>query len=189
MSALHTHRYQNQHASSLDPRDPEARIVRANLLVEAGDVDGAIAIYDEVIADKAYFYPAYLNRARAHSLKGNFDRASADCNRAAKLAEDVALPQVTNARIHYQMGNYDAALESANHTLTIKTVTPVAWAIALVIRGKCHMKKGNYKLAAADFNVVLSGSLDVAVIREAEEAMRALPAATEGNSETQYEAV
>lgn len=178
-----------KHALSLDARDPDARVLRGNLLVEEGDVDGAIAVYDNVIADKTFFYPAYLNRARAHSLKGDFDRAWTDCHRAAKLAEDVALPQATIARIHYQMGNYDAALESANHTLTTRTVTPVAWAMALVIRGKCHMKKGNHKLAATDFNLVLSGSLDVAVIREAEEALRALPASTDGTSDTHHEAV
>jgi Flp pilus assembly protein TadD len=77
-----------KHALTLEPRNPEARVVRANLLLEAGDLDVAIATYDEVIADKTGFYPAHLNRARAHALKGNFDQAWDDCNRAAQLAED-----------------------------------------------------------------------------------------------------
>jgi tetratricopeptide (TPR) repeat protein len=179
-----------KHALTIDARNPEARVMRANLLVESGDLDSAIAIYDQVIADKDdYFYPAYLNRARAHALKGNFDHALNDCNRAAKMHEDTALAQVTNARIHYLMGNYDSAMESCNTTMTTNTVTPVAWAMALVIRGKCQMIKGNYDHAAADFNNVLAGSFDWAVIREAEEAMRALPTATDENAATQNEAV
>ena len=178
-----------EHALSIDARNPEARVMRANLLVEAGDLDSAIAIYDQVIADKDYFYPAYLNRARAHALKGNFDRALYDCNRASKMYEDTALAQVTNARIHYLMGNYDSAVESCNTTMTTKTITPVAWAMALVIRGKCQMTKGNYEHAAADFNHVLTTSFDWAVIREAEEAMRALRTAIEENAATQNEAV
>lgn len=178
-----------KHALSLNARNPEAHVVRANLLVEAGDLDSAIATYDEIIAHKENFYPAYLNRARAHSLKGNFDRAWDDCNRAAQLAEDSALTQVTYADIHYRLGNYDAAMKACNDTMTTSTVTPVAWAMALVIRGKCEMIKGNYELAAADFNTVLTGSFDGAVIRKAEEALRALPTATEENAATQNEAV
>lgn len=178
-----------KHALTIDARNPEARVMHANLLVESGDLDSAIAIYDQVIADKDYFYPAYLNRARAHALKGDFDRAWYDCNRAAKMHEDTALAQVTNARIHYLMGNYDSAMESCNATLTTKTVTPVAWAMALVIRGKCQMTKGNYEHAAADFNHVLTTSFDWAVLREAEEAMRALRTTMEENAATQNEAV
>jgi hypothetical protein len=87
------------------------------------------------------------------------------------------------------MGNYDSAMESCAHTMTISTVTPVAWAMALVIRGKCQMIKGNYELAAADFNAVLTGSFERTVIREAEEALRALPTSTEGNGATQYDPV
>ena len=49
--------------------------------------------------------------------------------------------------------------------------------------------KGNYEHAAADFNHVLAGSVDWAVIREAEEAMRALRTAIEENAATQNEAV
>jgi Tfp pilus assembly protein PilF len=178
-----------EHALSLDARNPEAHVVRAKLAVEAGDLDSAIATYDEIIADKANFYPAYLNRARTHSLKGNFDRAWDDCDRAALLAEDDALVQVTYADINYRMGNYAAAMEACDRTMTINTVTPVAWAMAFVIRGKCQIIKGNYELAAADFNTVLTGSRDWAVIREAEEAMRALPTPTDENGAAQHEAV
>ena len=178
-----------KHALGLDGGNPEARVMRANLLVEAGELDRAIATYDEVIADKANFYPAYLHRARAHSLKGNFDRAWDDCDQAARLAEDDALVQVTYAGINYRMGNYDAAMEACDRTLTTKTVTPVAWAMALVIRGKCQVIQGNDVLAAANFNSVLSRSFDWAVIREAEEALRALPTTPEENAATQHEAV
>ena len=177
-----------KHALGLDARNPEARVMRANLLVEAGELDSAISTYDEVIADKANFYPAYLHRARAHSLKGNFDRAWDDCDRAARLADDDALVRVTYADINYRMGNYDAAMKACKDTMT-DTVTPVAWAMAFVIRGKCQMIKGNYELAAADFNTVLTGSCHWAVIREAEEAMRALPTPTDENGATQHEAV
>ena len=177
------------HALTIDARNPEARVMRANLLIEAGDLDSAIAIYDQVIADKDYFYPAYLNRARAHALKGDFDRAWYDCNRAVKMHEDTALAQVTNARIHYLMGDYDSAMESCNRTMTTNTVTPVAWAIALVIRGKCQMMKGNYEDAAVAFNTVLKGSVHCAAIKEAEEAMRALRTSIEENAATQNEAV
>ena len=177
-----------KHALGLDARNPEARVMRANLLVEAGELDSAISMYDEVIADKAKFYPAYLHRARAHSLKGNFDRAWDDCDQAARLAVDDALVQVTYADINYRMGNYDAAMKACHDAMT-DTVTPVAWDMAFVIRGKCQMIKGNYELAAADLNAVLTESCHWAVIREAEEAMRALPTPTDENGATQHEAV
>lgn len=177
------------HALALEPRNPEAHVMRANLLVEAGDLDSAIATYDEVIAGNANLYPAYLNRARAHTLKGNFDHGWDDCRRAAELAEDVALVQATQAGLHYRMGNYESAMEECEHTFTLSTVTPVAWAMALVIRGKCYMVKGDYELAAEDFNAVLTSQYHGTVIRDAEEALRSLQTAMEQNGATQHEAV
>ena len=178
-----------EHALSLDTHSPEANVMRANLLLAAQDFDAAIATYDEVIAKHANFYPAYLNRARAHSLKGNFDRAWDNCNRAARLAQDRALVQVTYGDINYRMGNYDEALQDCDQTIGTSTITPVAWAMALVIRAKCQIIKGEYEAAAVNLKAVLMTPFDAAVRKEAEEILRSLPDATEEQVGTQHEAV
>jgi Zn-dependent protease with chaperone function len=149
-------------------------VLQANLLLEAGDVDAAIAAYDAVVNYKSDFHPAYLNRARARLAKGDFDRALADSDRAAQLVDDVALASATRAEILYRKGDYGAALTSAERTLTLKTVTPIAYAMALLTRGKCYASQDKHELALEDFKTALNWTSNPAITKEVEEAALAL---------------
>lgn len=163
-----------EQALALDARCPEARVLRANLMAEAGELDKAIAEYDQLVNYKWGFYPAYLNRARAYSLKGDYDRAFADYDRSAKLGDDAALSLANRADTYYRMGNYDQAITDCDQTISLSTLTPIAWVMALITRGKCHLAKGERELAARDFKEALNRTSNATLLNQAEEGLRAL---------------
>jgi tetratricopeptide (TPR) repeat protein len=56
-----------------------------------GDLDRAIADYDEAIRLNPNFANAYKNRAGVWKVKGDLDRATADYNEAIRLDPKMAL--------------------------------------------------------------------------------------------------
>jgi tetratricopeptide (TPR) repeat protein len=64
-----------------------------------GDLDKAIADYDQAITLKPDYAPAYENRARVFASKGDYTRAVADVTKAGELTSNVteskAIPSAT----------------------------------------------------------------------------------------------
>lgn len=163
-----------ENALTLDPKCAEARLLRADLMSEEGDLDGAIAEYDQLVHHKWGYHPAYLGRARAYSAKGDYDHALADYEEARKLAEDAVLVFAHRAATYYQMGDYERAIAECNQTLGTQTMTPIAWAMALVTRGKSYAAKGEDQLAANDFLFVLERPYNPTLLKAAEDGLRAI---------------
>lgn len=161
-------------ALSLDEKCAEARLLRADLLAEEGDLDGAIAEYDQLVNHKWGYQPAYLGRARAYSAKGDYERALADYEDSRKIADDAALTFAYRAQTYFQMGDYDRAIADCERTLGMETMTPIAWIMALVTRGKSYAVKGEDQLAANDFLAVLESPSHPTLLKEAEDGLQAL---------------
>jgi tetratricopeptide (TPR) repeat protein len=171
------------HALSLDPKCAEARLLRAVLMADEGNLDGAIAEYDQLVNHKWGYQDAYLHRARAYSQKGDYDRALADYELASKLGEDAALTFAHRAETYYQMGDYDRAIADCGLTMSTKTMTPIAWTMALLTRGKCYAAKGDDELASRDFVQVLEGFSAPNLIKEAEDGLSKLKHKTQESTE------
>jgi tetratricopeptide (TPR) repeat protein len=167
-----------KHALALDPQCAEARVLRAVLMAEEGDVDRAIAEYDELVNYRSGFYPAYLNRARAYSQKGDFERALDDYTRAAPLGEDAAMALAYRADTYYQMGNFESAIHDCTMVMGSKTMTCVAYAMALITRGKCYLAKGDEQRGFEDLWRGLQRTTRAAVVSEGEKALRTLSSET-----------
>lgn len=175
------------HALTLDAKCAEARILRADLMAEEGELDGAIAEYDQLVHHKWGYQPAYLGRARAYSAKGDYDRALADYEDARKLGEDAALTFAHRAETYYRMGDYDRAIAECDRTLETQTMTPIAWAMALLTRGKSYAAKGEDQLAANDFTVVLESPYNPTLLKQAEDALQAIESRAQQTSPTDSE--
>ena len=67
-----------QKALELQPENPAALGNLADLLADAGDVDGALALYDRALKRDGKHAQARLNRAILHFLKGNLKDAWRD---------------------------------------------------------------------------------------------------------------
>lgn len=72
------------------PRDPETQSLLADLLVEAGRADEAIARLEPAAAGSDRPFAVLVSRAYAHFTAGSFAAAEADCRRALALRPDNA---------------------------------------------------------------------------------------------------
>jgi tetratricopeptide (TPR) repeat protein len=83
-------------------KDAVAYYSRASAYQTKGDVEQAIADYDQAISLKPDYAAAYENRARVFASKGDYARAVADVTKAGELASTVtvqskAVPSATEA--------------------------------------------------------------------------------------------
>jgi tetratricopeptide (TPR) repeat protein len=163
-----------EHALALDPQCAEARVLRAVLMTEAGNVDEAIAELDQVVDHKPYFYPAYLNRARAYSQKKDYEHALNDYAHAARLGDDQAQSFAYRAGTYYEMGNYDAGIADCDRVITSKTMTCIAYPMVLITRGKCYLAKGEEERGFEDLWNGMQRTKLPALVNDAEQALRTL---------------
>lgn len=162
------------HALTLNPECAEARLQRAVIVADEGDLDGAIAEYDQLVDYGWGYQPAYFNRGRAYALKGDHDRALADYDLAIKLSDEPTLAHAYRAETYYQIGDYDRALVDCELAMARTTSTPIAWTMAYVVRGKCYAARGEDELAANHFVTALESPATPALLKEAEDGLRAL---------------
>jgi tetratricopeptide (TPR) repeat protein len=64
---------------------------RASAYQTKGDVDRAVADYDQAITLKPDYAAAYENRARVFASKGDYTRAVADVTKAGELTSNVTV--------------------------------------------------------------------------------------------------
>ncbi|NTV70760.1 MAG: PEP-CTERM system TPR-repeat protein PrsT [Azonexaceae bacterium] len=107
-----------------DPNNPEALLIKGNLLDFDGDAAGALVQYQKAISAK----PGYLN---AHSaaigslLKaGKIDEAAKQLDALKKISPKHPQVYLLDAQINYQRKDYKAARESAQQLLRISPNNP-----------------------------------------------------------------
>jgi tetratricopeptide (TPR) repeat protein len=115
-----------------------------------GDLDRAIADYNQAIKLNSKFAQAYNNRGVAYDNKGEYDHAIQDYDQAIKLKP--------SAEVHFNRGNaylgkgqYDHAIDDYNQALKLKS----DFAPALDNRCWARAVVGILRLALADCNEAL----------------------------------
>ncbi len=91
-----------------NPEDAAAYAERGQAHVEQGDLDRAIADFDESIRLEPGA-TTYLSRALAYQQKGELDPAIADCTAALRRNPDYASAYRTRADLYTQQGHPDQA--------------------------------------------------------------------------------
>ena len=164
-----------ERALALDPKSREAQSVRAIIMSEQGEQDAAISEFHNLLDCKLGYQVGYLYRGRAYSRRGDYDCALYDYKHSLRLAEDAALTLVNRAETYYRMGDYDLAIADCEAAVSAKTMICSVWTIAFVVRGKCYVAKGEYKLAKDDFEDVFNSTTDATLLKEAAEGLQAIP--------------
>jgi len=113
-----------------------------------GDLDRAIADYDEAIRLNPNGAMYYNNRAIAYRAKGELDRAIADYDYAIRLDPKHANAYLNRANIHAERGELDLAI--ADYTAAIR-VDP-KYASAYRGRGDAYQTRGDLPRAIADYS-------------------------------------
>jgi lipoprotein NlpI len=114
------------------------------------DYDKAVADYGEEInllsEYKDLLPDALANRAAAYSLKGDYDAAIADLDRAIDLSTDKELFYL-RGRAYSSTGSYKKSIEDYDRAIELDPT----YRDALYSRGVSHGQQQEYGLAIADF--------------------------------------
>jgi lipoprotein NlpI len=115
---------------------------------DKGELDRAIADFNEAVRLDPEFALAYNNRGLAYRDKGEFDRAIADFNEAIRLEPKFAVAFNSRGFTYDRKGERDRAI--ADYTEAIR-LDP-KFAVAFRNRGRAYLYAGTLPKAFADFS-------------------------------------
>lgn len=137
-------------AESGTPKDRLVGLLgRGSSYFKKGDFDLAGADFDEVIRMQPGFGPAYVLRGMINLVKYDYDRAIADCNRAASLNAQEANSRYCLALAYYRTSEYDRAIAASDQAIGLKPKDPSE---VYFVRGLIYYDKGEYEGAIAAFD-------------------------------------
>lgn len=96
-----------------------ARLSEGLDLAWRGDLDGAIAAFDQAIALKPKFAFAYLNRGLAYQRQGETERAAADLDLAVRYAPYTARVHYNRSVLKREQGDRRGASADANRAVEL----------------------------------------------------------------------
>jgi len=124
---------------------------RGNAYVQKGELDRAIADYDQAIRHNPGMSIAFSNRGNVYERKREFARAAADYDEAIRLNPKYAIALQNRCWVRFVMGQLSDALGDCDESLRLRP----DGALALNARGFIHLKMGVPDKAGADFDAAL----------------------------------
>lgn len=100
-----------------NPKDNDARGLKASLLLDKGDVQKAVTELQSVVTAAPDNFVAHYNLGRAHSARGEYEQARQQFMEATRLRPDYLPARLEMAKLQASRGDYEAALKSANDVL------------------------------------------------------------------------
>jgi tetratricopeptide (TPR) repeat protein len=100
-----------------DPKDPDARGLRATFTLDRGDVNTALGELQSVVTAKPNNFVARFNLGRAHFARGEYEQARQEFDAAAQLRPDYIPARLAQIQVAMIRGDNDAALHLADDTL------------------------------------------------------------------------
>jgi tetratricopeptide (TPR) repeat protein len=117
---------------------------RANVLVNQGDVAGALAATDEAISLQPDYFDAFLFRNLVYRLTGNFAEAIRAVDQAIAIDATAANGYLNRALTYLEMKEFDKALADVDQVLK----TSPNNAQAFVVAGQIHAKQEHWQQMA-----------------------------------------
>jgi Flp pilus assembly protein TadD/TolB-like protein len=118
---------------------------------QPGNLDKAIALLNQVIAEDDHSSLAHTTMAEAYRLKYQLDqnpswlsRAEQAVAKGAELGQDLPITHITNARIQQAKGNYNLALQEFERSLRLDPSEPEA------LMGLANAYKQMHRLGEAE---------------------------------------
>jgi len=154
-------------------------------LQRQGELDSAIAQYDQAISLNPELAIAFTNRGVAYGYLGDFDQAIADLDQAITLDPEMAIAYGARGEIYWLAGNLAKAISDVDRAIDLDPELARAYAVrgqiyvlenvdqtiadaekaidldpklkeAYLIRGVANSLKGEFKDAETDFNDAIS---------------------------------
>ena len=135
--------------TTFPPSDP---ISRSSIYLNRGQPREALAVMDESIKKGDRRWQAYFQRGMIYKSMRRADEALADMDECLRFAPDELSPLVQHADIDASIMEDERAIEYLNRAMKLEG----GWG-CLVQRSSCYQNIGNYKVAAADLEMYISG--------------------------------
>ena len=100
-----------------DPKDPEARGLRATFMLDRGDVNTAMGELQSVVTAKPNNFVARFNLGRAHFARGEYEQARQEFDAAIQLRPDYLPARLAQTQVSLMRGDVETALRQADDTL------------------------------------------------------------------------
>jgi tetratricopeptide (TPR) repeat protein len=113
-----------------------------------GDLDGAMADYNQAIKFNPKDAAAYNNRGNVKFTKGDLNGAMADYNQAIRLNPQYAVAYNNLGNVKLRKGDLNGAMADLNQAIELNP----QYGLAYRNRGNAKRKKGDLDGAIADFN-------------------------------------
>ena len=140
--AIDSHQYTGQSLARLYAR-------RGGAYAAKGDVNRAVADYNESMRIDPTYPAAYLNRGNVWFHRGDFDRAIADYNQAIQLDPKYGSAYVNRGSAWGNKGDLDRAIADYNQAIRLDPKDTKAY----YNRGMAWEKKRSLQAALADFKM------------------------------------
>src|SRR5580658_5866755 len=110
---------QNELILANDPKDTDARQIKATFLLDKGDVNTAMADLQSVVTAKPQNFVARFNLGRAHFARGEYEQARQEFEAAIQLRPDYIPARLAQIQVSMLRGDNEAALHQADETIRI----------------------------------------------------------------------
>ncbi len=102
-----------------NPKDPDARGLKASFLLDKGDVNQAINELQSVVTARPDNFVARFHLGRAHFAKGEYEQARQQFEKSLELRSDYLLPRIALAQVALARGDNQNGLKIAEECLRI----------------------------------------------------------------------
>jgi tetratricopeptide (TPR) repeat protein len=124
-----------------NPKDPEARGLKATFLLDKGDISQAINELQSVVTARPENFVARFQLGRAHYAKQEYEQARQQFEKSISLRKDYLPPRLALAQVALARGDADSALKVSEEALKID---PNSGAAKLLLSA-AMMRQGHFK--------------------------------------------
>ncbi|MDQ6701542.1 MAG: tetratricopeptide repeat protein [Acidobacteriota bacterium] len=135
-----------------NPKDNDARGMKAAFLLDKGDINQAIGELQAVVTANPDNFVARFNLGRAHVAKGDFDRARQQFEKAVELRGDYIPARIALAQLALSRGDYTGALKNAQDLEQVNKNN----AAARLIQASAYIRLNRFQEARPVLNQLLA---------------------------------
>jgi len=137
-----------------NPKDPEARGLKATFLLDKGDINQAINELQAVVTARPDNFVARFQLGRAHYAKQEYEQARQQFEKSIQLRKDYLPPRLALAQVAISRGDYEDGVKISQEALKIN---PGSGAAKLLLSSSM-MRQGDFKDSRATLTGILAAS-------------------------------